>query len=597
MPSAGFGWVEGVPAYRGGPASVAVDASNNIYEAGGYGGTTNFDPSGLSTSSTLTSAGDADVFVAKYSSTGAFQWVTGMGGTQADIAERVTVFNDSPTHAMIYVAGFFTGSTATFGSFTLTGNSNSQNGFMAKLDGGTGNVLWAKSVAGTDGRGVAVDSSGNAYVTFATDFGNDGDASDSYTPNVSGSSANIIKFAAADGSQLWNYKITPPRGGGVDAFGVVVAGSDVYATGRFQGNNVNFNPAGHAKVTANSPSGYDLTLTTNGTFVRVTPFGNTSNSYTNPYAIAVDGAGNVYTYGTFEGTAAFDSTHTLNAGSGATFLTKLNQNGQLQWVDQLGSGGDVASSLFSGGLALDASNNVYATGRFTGSVLFGATTLTSQPNAKNIFVTEIDGTSDVFDWAVAAGGPIDDRGNGVAVDSSGNVDVTGSIDRTYVSSYVADFDGGQLSVDTKTSFFWQLTQSPLTANMLLTPAASPLAMNQPPVAAVIPSLASRDAAFISMAQEPLLRAGVLRSVGSGTPVVDSLAPVADLAWTTAGVYGGANPPNSLTILAPSSSQAVHTDGSAMGLRGGALTSEDSARSADAADIFSAGLASDAAAEG
>jgi hypothetical protein len=85
--------------------------------------------------------------------------------------------------------------------------------------------------------------------------------------------------------------------------------------------------------------------------------------------------------------------------------------------------------------------------------------LTSETGALNIFAAKIDGASGVFDWAVAAGGPIDDRGNGIAVDGSGNVDVTGSIDRTAVTGYVADFDGGQLSVNTKTSFLWQLTQS------------------------------------------------------------------------------------------------------------------------------------------
>jgi hypothetical protein len=42
VPSApSFGWVEGFPAYLGGSTSVAVDAGNNIYQAGGYGGTTN----------------------------------------------------------------------------------------------------------------------------------------------------------------------------------------------------------------------------------------------------------------------------------------------------------------------------------------------------------------------------------------------------------------------------------------------------------------------------------------------------------------------------------------------------------------------------
>jgi hypothetical protein len=106
---------------------------------------------------------------------------------------------------------------------------------------------------------------------------------------------------------------------------------------------------------------------------------------------------------------------------------------------------------------------------------------------------------------------------------------------------------------------------PPTADMLLTPAASPLALSQPSAAAGVQSLTSRDAAFVSLAQEPLQRAGELLSGGSITPLLDSLAPVADLAWTTARVLGGRNPLDSLTLLTPSSSQAGHSDGSAMGL--------------------------------
>jgi hypothetical protein len=118
---------------------------------------------------------------------------------------------------------------------------------------------------------------------------------------------------------------------------------------------------------------------------------------------------------------------------------------------------------------------VYVTGRFTGTVNLGATTLVSQVNAVNIFAAKVDGSSGSFVWAVAAGGPIDDRGNGIAVDNSGNVDITGTIDRTAVPgpgpTYIADFDfdgphstsdtldAGDLSVTFKSSFLWQLKQA------------------------------------------------------------------------------------------------------------------------------------------
>ena len=66
-----------------------------------------------------------------------------------------------------YATGFFQGSSADFGNTTLS-SSGSTDVFVAKLDS-SGNWLWAKRAGGStyddSGYGIAVDSSGNAYVT------------------------------------------------------------------------------------------------------------------------------------------------------------------------------------------------------------------------------------------------------------------------------------------------------------------------------------------------------------------------------------------------------------------------------------------------
>jgi hypothetical protein len=115
-----------------------------------------------------------------------------------------------------------------------------------------------------------------------------------------------------------------------------------------------------------------------------------------------------------------------------------------------------------------------------------------------------------------------------------------------------------------------------------------LASNQS-TAVVVPSLASRDAAFVSLAQEPLQRTGELLSGQAITPLLDNLAPFADLAWTPGGVLVGSNPLESLNIITPSSSQAVHSDGSAMGLHSTTLAGDGSGTPLAAMDVFSVGL--------
>ncbi|HZV06325.1 MAG TPA: Calx-beta domain-containing protein, partial [Gemmataceae bacterium] len=134
---------------------------------------------------------------------------------------------------------------------------------------------------------------------------------------------------------------------------------------------------------------------------------------------------------------------------------------------------------------------------------------------------------------------------------------------------------------------------PPTAYLPFTPAASPLVLNQPSAAAV-PSLSIQDAALVSLARKPLERAGEFLSGRAITPLLDSLTPFADLAWTNAGALGGANTLDSLTTLTASSSQGVHSDGSAMGLQHGTMSVENS--EASAMDLDSTGLTSESRAE-
>jgi hypothetical protein len=68
----------------------------------------------------------------------------------------------------VYLTGAFDG-TQSFGSTTLTSVSTNSTGYVCKMDG-NGNFLWAQRMAsgtgGSWGRDVAVDGSGNAYLTW-----------------------------------------------------------------------------------------------------------------------------------------------------------------------------------------------------------------------------------------------------------------------------------------------------------------------------------------------------------------------------------------------------------------------------------------------
>lgn len=104
--------------------------SGNVYVTGVFQGTVDFD-TGPSTYN-LTSAGDKDVFVAKYSATGTLVWAISLGGTGTDTGNGIAVSSSGN----VYVVGGFS-NTATFGSGSATvslTSAGSTDAFVAKLD-------------------------------------------------------------------------------------------------------------------------------------------------------------------------------------------------------------------------------------------------------------------------------------------------------------------------------------------------------------------------------------------------------------------------------------------------------------------------------
>jgi len=133
---------------------IATDGLGNSIVTGFFFGTATFGDT------TLSSAGDVDIFIAKYDGDGNFLWVEQAGGTDRDVGRAI----EMEGLGNIVVTGNFNGM-ATFGSTTLTSNGGSDI-FIAKYDG-DGNFLWVEQAGGTNqdfGDGIATDGSGNSVV-------------------------------------------------------------------------------------------------------------------------------------------------------------------------------------------------------------------------------------------------------------------------------------------------------------------------------------------------------------------------------------------------------------------------------------------------
>jgi hypothetical protein len=148
-------------------ASVSADSSGNVFVTGDFDMRVDFG------GGELTSAGSADIFLAKYDAAGNHLWSKRFGAWGYDYGYSVSA--DSTGN--VFVTGRFQG-TVDFGGGGLTALAGDM--FLAKFDA-AGNHLWSKrfgSAGWDDGRAVSADSSGNVLMTGqfeeTVDFGGGG---------------------------------------------------------------------------------------------------------------------------------------------------------------------------------------------------------------------------------------------------------------------------------------------------------------------------------------------------------------------------------------------------------------------------------------
>jgi len=300
-------------------------------------------------------------------------------------------------------------------------------------------VQWAKAIGGTlddNGFSITTDVSGNVYTTGTFEGTVDFDpGSGIYNLTTSGIRVFISKLDA-DGNFLWAKVLDGSST--TESYSLCIdASGSVYTIGYF-GGITDFDPdsATYNLTTSGFKDIFISKLSADGNFLWARNFGGTSDDF--GYSITTDDSGNVYTTGTFKGTADFDpGTGTYNltsAGDFDIFISKLDANGNFLWAKTIGG-----TSIDQGySVDTDASGNVYTTGYFYGTADFdpgtGTYNLTSA-GKEDIFISKLSAEGN-FLWAVFIGTTSTDIGYSITIDASGNVYSTGSFKNT------VDFDPG-----------------------------------------------------------------------------------------------------------------------------------------------------------
>jgi hypothetical protein len=390
------------PMFDTSPA-ITADATGNTYIIGRYSGTVTIG------TTTFTSLGHSDIFIAKHNKSGVLQWVKSAGGADGEYGSDIAV----DAGGYVYITGGFSG-TATFGSTDVT-SAGSSDVFVAKYTN-SGVLEWIQSAGGTgsdQGTSIAVDGSGNAYIT-----GNFSNTATFGTSTVTAQYFDPDVFVAkCNSSGVFQWAQSGGGGGGDSGSGIGVDSSgNVYVTGTYMGSGT----FGTSSITMKGNTDIFLVkYDNNGVFQWIQTVGNPD--YDVSHDLAVDNDGNIYITGNFWGTVSFGDKAVTSQGGRDLFLTKYDGNGNAIWAKSAGG-----TNLEAGtGIAVDGMG-VYITGHYSSPFTFGSKIITSNGHNYDILVAKFNKSNGSAIWAQTAGGTEIDEGTGIALDGNGNVYVVGN---------------------------------------------------------------------------------------------------------------------------------------------------------------------------
>ena len=234
-------------------------------------------------------------------------------------------------------------------------------------------------------------------------------------------------LANSPNSGLWPKSMTIDNNG------------NIYVTGAFE-DSVDFDPSPNFYkvysygVFSSVINTFVLKLTHNGDFVWVKQMGGITLNTSSGQGIKTDVAGNIYMVSNFSGTIDADpDSSVLNIAGSGILIHKLNNNGNLNWVKQILGGGIVAWSF-----SADSLFNLIMAGQFSGPQDFDPSSNTvnlTSVGGYDIFIEKFDSLGNYL-WVKQIGSTGADVAQGVGIDKSGNVLVTGYFSGT------ADFNPG-----------------------------------------------------------------------------------------------------------------------------------------------------------
>lgn len=415
---------------------IAV-SKGNVYLTGSFRNTCDFDPSASTNS--LTSAGLQDIYLARYDSTGAFDWVHQFGGSKTDKGMAV----DADALGNVYLTGYYEMTNHDWdpSSGTAITTSIDEDAFLSSYDD-KGDFRWVASTSGTDY------DAGNAVSFFKRRVYYMGQLYDKadFDPSIANyllQRTNVGKdryggFYAAYSSSNGSFQKAWLNTEGIGQNDIVNgletdSLGNIYIGGSFA-NNADFDPGpGDSFLLYNSifdmfVAKYDRQLNFEYAYGLSGPG---QNAVTD---IAADSSGNLFFAGQFKDSVRYRDANgkfqwLVHSNPGSlrddVLFGKLDKSGKLLWIRTFGSGNnqEAVSSI-----AVDGQGNLAMMGNFEGTLDIDPSSTSTTNLISNgrldVYLAKFDKNGS-FLWGHSFGSTSSEAGEGVAIGPNDEVYITG----------------------------------------------------------------------------------------------------------------------------------------------------------------------------
>jgi len=422
----------------------ATDNSGNLYVAGFFHGTADFDLS-TTVATTLTyqggnfndNNGESDIYLAKYNNNGELIWVRTLidpsfSGLNEERPTAICLDNNNN----IYLTGF-----------TMT------KGFFVAKWNDAGALQWTKYFNDTETNNVTTYtikfSNNSILISGLFNLTVDFDPSENQSNPLTAFNNDGFLLSLSDtGNFQWVKQFQ--TNGAVLLTGLETdTNNNIFVSGRFVGD-VDVNPASAQTIISSLSNSFGAfsscfiaKYTNLGNLVWHKHLqGNSTTDYLYS-TIKKDSNNNIVFASSFKGEVSFlPTTTTLNTNMYSSCLAKFTDGGNLLWANLVAT---PDNSVFFGPLStiyslkIDSCNRIIVAGEFQGNCNFGNTSnpayLTTETNNTDVFIAMYD-SSGLYNWAMpiaGLGAPTFVEENGhlpISIDNNYNIFISGSFRNT-----------------------------------------------------------------------------------------------------------------------------------------------------------------------